>query len=379
MYFTHLRLENWRNFKQVDVDLGRRVFIFGPNAAGKSNLLDVFRFLRDIAEEQGGLRRAAEEKRRGLKYLRSLHARNKSDVSIEVNVALTTDEPEWHYKLVLQNDTRGRVSVKSEEVRRGEDTLLRRPNKDDKSDPARLSQTHLEQVSANGNFRELAQFFASIQYTHIIPQLVRDPVRAEERVRDPFGADFLEQMARTPKKRQTSKLNRISMALKAALPQFEKFRLERDEVGKPHLEARYAHWRPQGSWQREDQFSDGTLRLLGLLWVMLDGEAPLLLEEPELSLHASIVREIPRMMTRLTRRSERQVLLSTHSEQLMADSGIDPGEVLLLDPTGEATRVSLASEDPEICAIAEQGQSIAEILVARTRPKDVQKLARAGS
>lgn len=47
--FTRLRLENWRNFRQVDVELAGRVFLVGPNASGKSNFLDAFRFLHDIA------------------------------------------------------------------------------------------------------------------------------------------------------------------------------------------------------------------------------------------------------------------------------------------------------------------------------------------
>lgn len=45
---SHVRLENWRNFGRVDVALQRRAFLVGPNAAGKSNMLDVFRFLADL-------------------------------------------------------------------------------------------------------------------------------------------------------------------------------------------------------------------------------------------------------------------------------------------------------------------------------------------
>lgn len=59
MRFTHLRLKNWRNFRGVDVPLGERVFVIGPNACGKSNLLDAFRFLRDVAESGGGLLQGA--------------------------------------------------------------------------------------------------------------------------------------------------------------------------------------------------------------------------------------------------------------------------------------------------------------------------------
>jgi hypothetical protein len=54
MRFTHLKLENWRNFLSADLPLLQRAFVVGPNASGKSNLLDAFRFLRDVADPQGG-------------------------------------------------------------------------------------------------------------------------------------------------------------------------------------------------------------------------------------------------------------------------------------------------------------------------------------
>ena len=51
MRITRIQLKNWLNFQRIDTgDLGDRVFIIGPNAAGKSNLLDVLRFLRDVAQ-----------------------------------------------------------------------------------------------------------------------------------------------------------------------------------------------------------------------------------------------------------------------------------------------------------------------------------------
>ena len=57
--FTHLKIENWRNFSRAEVALQSRVFLVGPNAAGKSNLLDVFRFLGDLTSVVGGGLQAA--------------------------------------------------------------------------------------------------------------------------------------------------------------------------------------------------------------------------------------------------------------------------------------------------------------------------------
>ncbi|MCC6131338.1 MAG: AAA family ATPase [Acidobacteria bacterium] len=55
MLVTRLVLKNWRNFLAVDVGLRDRAFLVGPNASGKSNLLDSLLFLRDLAKESGGL------------------------------------------------------------------------------------------------------------------------------------------------------------------------------------------------------------------------------------------------------------------------------------------------------------------------------------
>ena len=62
---TRLALTNWRNFRAAEVALGGRAFIVGPNASGKSNLLDALRFLRDLARPGGGLTAAFAAQHRG--------------------------------------------------------------------------------------------------------------------------------------------------------------------------------------------------------------------------------------------------------------------------------------------------------------------------
>ena len=58
MYISRVKLYNWKNFRECDVRLSERCFVVGANATGKSNFLDVFRFLRDIVKEGGGLQAA---------------------------------------------------------------------------------------------------------------------------------------------------------------------------------------------------------------------------------------------------------------------------------------------------------------------------------
>lgn len=365
MRFTHIRLENWRNFLNVDVALQRRVFVVGPNASGKSNFLDAFKFLREVADAQGGFQRAIHA-RRGVSQIRSLHARRYPNVVIDVDIGL--DDQPWRYRLEFTQDNQRRPIIARERVTRNKDVILDRPDEEDRVDRNRLTQTYLEQVNANRKFREVNEFFAQVRYLHLVPQLVREPGRSIGRVRDPFGGDFLEQLARTPKGTLDSRLRRIKDALRVAVPQLGELVLDRDVRGVPHLKGLYEHWRPNAGGQTEDQFSDGTLRLLGLLWVFLDGIAPLLLEEPELSLHPAVVRHIPRMIARLGRRSGRQVLLSTHSTDLLSDEGIAPEEVLLLEPSKEDTSIVAAKEDEQVRDLLEGGATLSSATRSDPRP-----------
>src|SRR5712691_68337 len=82
MRFSKLHLENWRNFKYVDTALQQRMFLIGANATGKSNLLDVFRFLRDIVRIGGGFEKAVLG-RGGILWLRSLFAPGYPDIVID--------------------------------------------------------------------------------------------------------------------------------------------------------------------------------------------------------------------------------------------------------------------------------------------------------
>lgn len=374
MRFSRVALTNWRNFVQAEVPLQSRAFLVGPNACGKSNFLDVFRFLRDLVVPGGGFEQAVIT-RGGISKLRSLAARREPSVGIDVSVE-GDSEVTWRYEIAFGQDSQRRPRVKTERVWRNGDLLLDRPDSHDRDDPERLSQTHLEQTFANRPFRPLAEFFASVSYFHLVPQVIRNPDRWQGDFNDPYGGDFLERIARTRKNTQESRLSRIVKALRVAVPQLEELRLEKDERGIPHLQGKYRHWRPQGAWQTEADFSDGTLRLIGLLWALLDEGGPLLLEEPELSLHPAVVQYIPQMIRRVLRDSKRarQVILSTHSKDLLSE-GVAADEILLFIPQAEGTEVKAGGAIEQIRILLEAGEIPGEVVIPYTQPREAAQLA----
>jgi predicted ATPase len=242
--------------------------------------------------------------------------------------------------------------------------ILKRPDTEDRKDPERTTQTAMEQVTANRDFRELAEFFRSIQYLHAVPHLIREGLAApDHRIgQDPYGRDLLKRIGETNPRSRESRLKKIEMALHEITPQLRDLELCRDLQGRPHLQARFEHWRPHGALQQESQFSDGTLRLIGLFWSLLDDGGPLLLEEPELSLHAQVVQQLAPLIHRLQKRGrsreragERQILLSTHSVELLSDEGIAPEEIVLIMPGKEGSQAAVGHDDKVVRDTMEAG------------------------
>lgn len=379
---TRLELKNWRNFQEANLEVGRRLFIVGPNAAGKSNLLDAVRFLRDLAVDGGGFQQALKI-RGGVSRVRNLAAGNFNHGRVLISATVGDDDkPErWKYTLEFTTEQRGhrRPIVHLETVEQDGKSIISRPELEDREDPDRLTQTYLEQVNANRKFRAVSEFFASTRYLHLVPQVIREPDRGADRVDDPFGGDFLQQVARAPQRKRQVTLKRINSALQIAVPQLAELTLMRDEEGRPHLEARYEHWRKTGARQNERDFSDGTLRLIGLLWALQeegDDVGPVLLEEPELSLHSGIVRLLPTMLDAAQQRTDRQVFVSTHAAEVLQDEGLGLDEVALLKPTPGGTIATVVADIADIRdEVEELGLSLAEALPIRTRPPDLQHLA----
>ncbi len=378
MRISRLKLQNWKNFRSIDVILPLRIFLVGPNASGKSNFLDALRFLHDIADPAGGFQKACDD-RGGISKMRCLAARQNPQIGIAVEIS-EGDTLLWKYEIQFSQQVRGYrlPQLTYEAVYKGETCLLERPDAQDNDDEMRLTQTALEQINFNKEFREIQQFFAKILYLHLVPQLIREGLAlgSQSPFTEAYGQNFLERVAQTTPRSRKARLRRIREALVVAVPQLEDLSLETDEVGQPHLVGKYQHWRPYGAKQDETQFSDGTLRLIGLLWALQEGDGPLLLEEPELSLHSAIVKRLARLISRVQKktRNQRQVYISTHSAELLSDRGIGGEEILLLEPSEEGTQIKIASDVTEVKALLAAGMQPSDVVIPYTEPENAQQL-----
>nr|VFK24468.1 MAG: hypothetical protein BECKMB1821G_GA0114241_100854 [Candidatus Kentron sp. MB]VFK30712.1 MAG: hypothetical protein BECKMB1821I_GA0114274_101729 [Candidatus Kentron sp. MB]VFK75338.1 MAG: hypothetical protein BECKMB1821H_GA0114242_102013 [Candidatus Kentron sp. MB] len=111
-----------------------------------------------------------------------------------------------------------------------------------------------------------------------------------------------------------------------------------------------------------------------LLWMLLEGKGLLLLEESELSL-AGIIGQLAPLISTMQRAQDRQVLISTHSNILLGDPGIDGREVLVLTPDKEGTDIRSASDFKGIKALLASGFTVGEVALPQTTHSTANQLS----
>lgn len=380
MIIHHIDLCNWKNFQQCSVTLTERCFFVGANATGKSNFLDAIRFLRDIVKQGGGLQTAVED-RGGITKIRCLATRTQTNVKITVTLReQETSEDKWIYSLNFKHTGGGiqknEVRIINEQVYAANthECILDRTEHSDNEDEETLKYTHLEQANANQKFREIKETFLNIDYLNIVPQMVRESSSSTSK-EDYYGRNFLAQLARLNENTRNFYLRKVNEVVKLAVPQLDQLAFVKDENGLYHLEAKYIHWRAQGSKQNEMQFSDGTLRLIGFLFALLSGNGIILLEEPEINLHSGVVAQLPEFIAKMQRIKKRQILITTHSYDILSNTGIDESEVILLKNSESGTTAHPISEIEDIRNILQAGFSVADAVIPRTQPSGIEEMA----
>ena len=385
MIISQIELFNWKNFHRCEVGVQERCFVVGANAAGKSNFIDALRFLRDVAKQGGGLQTAVRV-RGGITKIRCLAAREQSNVKLAIELS-ESDSRElcWHYELNFKHTGGGirenQVKIVSEKVFSGREQryVLDRSAETLGEDEETLKYTYLEQPNANKDFRVIQQFLQNVEYLNVVPQMVRESASSSYSgdKEDYYGRNFLKRLALLNDNTRRSYFRKINEFLKLAVPQLEELSFVKDEIGVPHLEARYVHWRARGSKQQEMQFSDGTLRLIGFLFALIDSNGVLLLEEPEINLHPGIVAQFPEFIAKIQRvkKGGRQVFITTHSYDILSNEGIAPEEVLLLTNSPEGTEVEVLSNVEKAKNILAAGFSMADVVMPLTKPWSIESMS----
>jgi predicted ATPase len=347
-YLTRVKLTNYRSIASCDVRLSALTFLVGPNGAGKSNFLDALAFVRDSLRTS--LEYAIRE-RSGIDAVRRRSNGHPHNFGVRLEFRLPGGET-GHYAFQVGAAGRGGYQVIREEcvidadakrhsyaVKNGvlaESTLALAPA----AYPDRLFLTNASGVYP---FRALFDAFGSMGFYNLNPRLIRDLQTPADGSLLAMAGENITSVLALMSVQAPQRKEQVEELLTMIVPGISG--VESVQVGpKETLEFRQTIDGAKNPWRfAAANMSDGTLRALGILVALFQpggsGRIPLVgIEEPEVALHPAAAGVL---MGALRKASiNRQVLITSHSPDLLDDPGLNEQEILGVAAKGNVTYIS---------------------------------------
>jgi predicted ATPase len=334
-----LHIQNYKSIRDQTLNLGRLNIFIGGNGSGKSNLISVFRFLREIVTEnlagytatKGGADTLLYFGRKRSKYLafRLEFAEGQTSNAYRVRLApneedglfVQIEEVFYHERSRYQNPYSRTIALNAKESKlRAENHICARQalrdmeryrvyHFHDTSDSAAVKSTC--EVEDNRFLRPQAENLAAFLYW------------MQEKFPDNFA--------------------NVEDTVRQIAPFFDGFQLAPSRLNESRIRF---EWREQGSdtYFNAHALSDGTLRFICLATLLLQPDLPgmVLLDEPELGLHPAAVALLSNLLASAATRT--QLLVATQSVTLI--NQLEPPDVWTVDREDEQSVFRhLAGED----------------------------------
>jgi len=338
----HITIRGFRSIAAIEhFELRALNVLIGANGSGKSNFLEVFRFVREIREgrlqdyvaQQGGADRI-------------LHFGSK--ITPKLDLQLSFDEGKNAYWLSLSATVNDRLLPKDERF--------------SYSAPQGFAEPREYSLSPQGNMEagisdaRSASLLAGVEWrlgtwttyhfhdTSTNASLRRTADLHDNRFLRPDGSN-LAAFLYLLRERHAEAYRAILFAIQRVTPFFGDFVLEPLALTPELIRL---GWRHRGSDKHFDvaSLSDGTLRLIALATLLLQPQElrpPIILvDEPELGLHPAAIIMLGSLLRMASAKA--QVILSTQSSLLLDQ--FEPQEVIVAEREGMATQIRRLEPEP---------------------------------
>ena len=403
MKLTHIAITNWRNFAHIEFDLSSRLFVVGPNSSGKTNLLAALRFLSDVAWL--GLAAASENWGGPERYFRSGTDSASFTVTVDVDTREVTYELSLRKVTVVEDFVGGEMRMRplkagipaalleADQPRILQPRVATKPTSFSFEELATmeianpLDEHQLEDedvepvldyvsdyvfvedekllidgedvtgtpvtVRALGSALSIRNMLSGIRYIHPNPKKM---LERADRYDPDHGTGFFQHAGRFSDQQLDAVVDRIRPIMAAVVPEIPNLSYQRMGLGTELVFYSDTPVRGASGVYSHEQFSEGTLRLLGLLFDLATlprDTSVVLIEEPETFLQASVVRSLPSLLAEVAMNRDIQMVISTHSPELIDSELVLPSQVLMLRSENDATTGELLSQsnDPRIKAV----------------------------
>lgn len=331
-----LTVRNFKSIREQTLRLGALNVFIGANGSGKSNLIEVFRFLREIVKQNLA---AYTLRKGGADALLYFGRKTSNFTQFELKFAEGSTSNDYAVTLTGTNDddlviasekaryhSTNEVSVNILPTTQSRESKLR-----DDTDPA--SRQILSDLEGYGIYH----FHDTSDHAG-----VKGTSNLEDNRYLRSHAENLAAFLYWLQQKHPDHFVNIRDTVRQIAPFFDNFLLQPSRLneGKIRLE-----WKEVGNdaYFNASSLSDGTLRFICLATLLLQPDLPamLLLDEPELGLHPAAITVLASLLTSAATRT--QVIVATQSVTLV--NQFEPGDVWTADRDGGPTVFRHLSEE----------------------------------
>ncbi len=327
-----LTVKNYKSLKDIELELGKFNVLIGPNASGKSNLLDCLAFISEIAQ---GTVDGSLTGRGG--YERVVFGGEKENVGLSIDFTRDNETAQFFISISDKGIDEERLSI-------GDVVEIDRHLNDIKK---RLDTGEYEKVGADTWIAAIyyyslknKEYLSSWRLYNFITSEMRHTDSAKRNlILDKNGGNLAQVLLSLHNERPKT-FDKIEDMLKQAIPQIDELLTPLTEDGKT-----YVAIREKGFDSPFDYFqvSDGTLKLLAYITAITANEPKLIcFEEPENFIHPRLFE----LWVEILKRSDKQIILSTHSPYLV--DWVDPEDVIIVEKKGQETVTSRIRESDKL-------------------------------
>lgn len=325
---TKVKVSNFKSFDELEVELRPLNIVVGSNAAGKSNFLEIFRFIRDIAVE--GLENAVSLQG-GMEFLANLQIGSTKPISVEV-----TSQDKYLRSFLHRDEFVYRIELVSAPEYPGFKVI----------------------TEPRGVLKDLyLRILAGFAIFDLDPKLPKKAAPVSGRAYlEPDGSNLalvLRNLLQNPEDQAA-----FIRLTQDALPFIDNLEVERfaDKSLLISAKERFSDRPIPASF-----LSDGTIHLAALIVALYFHPASIvIIEEPERNIHPHLISKVVRMLADASRK--KQVIVTTHNPELVKHADLADLLLVTRDEKG-FSHVTRPAESAELKVFLENDLGVDELYV----------------
>lgn len=333
-----LTIRNFKSIREQILKLGSLNVFIGGNGSGKSNLIEVFRFLREIVDQNLGRYTATKGGADAL-----LHFGRKVSPAMTIGLEFGAGDTSNAYEVILNGTPADELIVARETSYFHERKRFNKPFDNPISSGAKESKLKTDgHISA----RQVTHDLESYRVYHFHDTSESAPMRGTSDVDDNrilrSQAENLAAFLYWLQEKHPAHMANIQETVRQIAPFFDRFRLAPLKLNPSKIRL---EWQEKGTdtYFNASALSDGTLRFICLATLLMQPTLPplLLLDEPELGLHPAAITLLAALLDSASSRT--QVIIATQSVTLV--NQFEPAKVWTVDREGHESVFRHLSEE----------------------------------